>query len=272
MKPIDLTPTGSAAEAVAVSTSAGPSRQLIGLSVIGVLAVVAVGGYFAMAQVNSVNEETKQINADTEGLREQHKIVTTQLAEAGQKPAEQGWDTVVASYTTDVVEKIKKRSDFTRLMRDLRRVLVSGSWFTSVKSGSDAAAASSTSGSDDAPTTITFEGYARSTRDVMTIIANLNATQSIEGAKPTLIERQVSNKKKVFRKFTIVATLSLTEAATSGASGLVSDTGGADELSLNSSPPKKKGSTTSGAPEADAVIEKTSLEGLVSDTSGGGAE
>lgn len=244
--------------------SAGPSSTSIIFGVVGVVVVLALGGYFAVTHVSSVKEETTHLVAEKAATDAENASVTAQLAELGQKPTTLSWESVAVAYMKEVTDKAAARTNYPRFLTDMATVLPRGAWFNSIIAGGvDPNASAAVPVEPGANIQVKYDGYALTIRDVSTIISNLNALSTIEGAELATIDVERSRKGKIYRHFTLTA--NLLNAGTSG-EGLVGD-GGVTGLALEPRPVQKKVATTV---VVKKVVVPGPLDGLVSDTSRAG--
>jgi len=261
VKPVNLSPTGAASS---IASSAGPSQSSVIFGVVGVVLVVALGGYFAVAHVSSINDEATHLTAAKTASDSENATVVAQLAEIGQKPTTLSWESVAVAYMKEVTDKAAARTNYPRFVSDVATVLPSGAWFVSINAGNtDPATAPAATDPSAAPTGIpvTFDGYARSIQDVSAIISNINALSTMDGAQLSTIDSQLSNKGKKFRHFTVTANL-LTANATSPDGTLV-DNGGVDGLALE---PRHVNPGNAIVVVPKAIAAPDPLGGLVRDT------
>jgi Tfp pilus assembly protein PilN len=224
---------------VTVSTG-GPPKQVIGLSVIGAVAVVGIGAYFAMAQVSNIRDEAAQLRADAQAAQTNAASLNQQAIELGQNVGFD-MDAVLVNYREQLLTTLDERIDYAKLLEEVAAVKPSGAWYTSVES--------TTSQSDDS--LVTLQGVAPTYDDVTALVVRLNSSASMDGARITLVEPAEAvagaRKGEDYIKFTIEArfeasTLDTSSGSTSTDGSLVSDGGStADDIALDPAPavPKK---------------------------------
>ena len=256
MKPVNLTPTG--APAVQMSSGSGPGRQAL-LGVAGIVLVCGVSGYFAFAQVSSINDEAAMLAKQQADIDQQHSDVQAQIAELGRKNTSEAvsFSTVADTYERDVINRVTTRTDYNRLLRDLGIAAhaVPGAWFTEVSSGGASASSAPTESSTSEGQSVTVSGYAASVTDVLALQNNLNATATIADVELTGFPEPVkaSGGKRSYVSFEMKLTFSASLGSAGGSSGLVSTQ--SQQLSLDPVPRPGRAKRTS--------VTKKNLSGVV---------
>jgi hypothetical protein len=223
---------------------------MIGGAAVGIIALVGVAGYFAMARVDSVKSETALANSSAQQATSQTASVQSQVASLGQpivdsdKQLAQGAEQVlVAAYT--------ERHDFVGLSNELRGIMDgTGGWYTNVK----ATTGSSDAGSSDTTKSVTISGYMPTKELAAGFNERVEGTRSLKNAEVSSLEsehlRDLSSKRAgIYYKFTITADFVDTVAPTSGGDDSGGDgtgttvadtTGGELSLSLDPQPASSK--------------------------------
>lgn len=270
MKPVNLAP-GDAP--VVVASGGKPNLGMIGGAIFGVVAIVAVAGYFAMARVESVKSETTAANEAATNATSETEAVRAQVASLGQpvvdsdKQLAQGQEQIVVSAYTE-------RHDFVQLAQELRGIMQgTGGWYEQIE-------ATSAGSSDGKAVKIT--GVMPTEELAASFEERVNATRTLDDAEITTLESVrlteiKSRKRGTYWKFSIEANLVDTEApfvagsSPSDATGTtVGDgSGGGDSLTLSLEPkPKPKAATN--APKQPAK-PKNPFDVAASAARGGGA-
>lgn len=200
MKPVNLLP----GDAPVVSTEpAKPNLGMIGGALAGLVAIVGVSGYFAMARVDSVKSETGAAQARATEATEEAAAVRSQIESLGQPVVDsdrqlaQGAEQVLVSAYTE-------RHDFVRLADDLRAIMEgTDGWYQHVT-------ASSAAGEDG--TEVTIVGFMPTKELMATFNERANATKTLKDAVTVGIETvrliDVANKRPgIYFKFTMTASL-----------------------------------------------------------------
>lgn len=266
MKPINLTPSIDVTALEAPGSSSGPSRQMLGLGAVAGIGMLAVGGYFLMAMVTTVKEETAQLTSAKRKIAAEQQQVQAQLQDLGQKPVAVSWSTVADTYEKEVVEKATSRSDYTKLLRDLSIAsgTVKGTWFTSITVGGGSGGSSTTGTSTSGGVSVSLSGYSPTVKSVMALVDNLNATESISAAVVGTLPIAKTSSGSEYRNFTITANFSGHIGSGGATGGLVSTT--SQSLALEPKPVPKRAAHP--APVAPAVpAQLTGFAGLVDATS-----
>lgn len=243
MRPVNLLP---AEKQVAAAAPGKPNLGLIGGVAAGLVAVVVVAGYFAMAKVDNVKSETAAATQAATDATSQVASIQSQIESLG-KPVVDSDRQLAQGAEQVLVGAYTERHDFVRLARELRGIMDPSGWYVSIE-------ASTSAGEDGQSVTIT--GYLPSKELVASFNERVNSTRTMDGAETTSIESEVlsnldTKKPGTYWKFTTVAKLVDTVApsadgATSG--GISSDDGttvangggGDGELSLSLLPEPKR--------------------------------
>ena len=263
MKPINLTPSFGPTAVQDLGSSSGPSRHILGLGAVAGIGLLAVGGYFLMAMVTTVKEETASLGKEQTQIQAQQQQVQAQITALGQKPVEVSWNTVADNYEKEVVEKVTTRSDYTKLLRDLgiASATVKGTWFSNVTIGGSAGSSASATTTSSDGVRVSLSGYSPSVKSVMALVDNLNATSSISSAAVESLPVAKTSSGSEYRNFTITANFAGSIGAGSASGGLVSTT--SEGLSLDPKPVPKR--VVRPAPVVPAQL--TGFAGLVDATS-----
>ncbi|MCB0879128.1 MAG: hypothetical protein KDC46_09140 [Thermoleophilia bacterium] len=207
MKPVNLVP----ADAPVVVASAGkPNMGMIGGAIAGVVAVVAVAGYFAMARVDSVKSEADAANAAATAATTEAASTRAAVQSLGQpivdsdKQLAQGAEqVVVAAYT--------ERYDYVLLAQELRGIMEgTNGWYESVT-------ASSSPGDNESGKGVEITGYMPTKELAASFNERMNGTRSLDDATVASLESVKLASVKTRRtatywKFTINANLIDTKA------------------------------------------------------------
>jgi hypothetical protein len=259
VKPVNLLPGNAPAVAVA---GAKPNLGLIGGAAVGIIALVGVAGYFAMARVDSVKSEAAAANTAAQEATTQAGAARSEIASLGQpivdsdKQLAQGAEQVlVAAYT--------ERHDFVQLSQELRGIMEgTGGWYETVEASS-----SGGSESEDGKS-ITIVGYMPTATLAAGFNERVEATKTMKDAEATAVSserlRDLETKRPgVYFKFTIKANLVDTiapsadggDVSTSDSTGGTigeSTGGGALSLSLDPEPAKPKAKAKTATPAKPA--------------------
>lgn len=255
MKPVNLIPTDG--PAVAAAPGGKPNLGMIGGAVVGVVAIVGVAAYFALARVDSIKSETADARnqaaaatSETTAVQSQTQSIGQPVVDSDKQLAQGAEQVVVAAYT--------ERHDFVQLAQELRGIMDPAGWYVSFEASS--------SSSDGETQGVTIVGYMPSAELAASFDERVTGTRTLDNAvvqelkSETLTDLDTKRPARYW-KFTITADLVDTEApfmnggagAGGDASALVGDAGSGDEaltLSLDSKPkPKAK-------PEAKATPAK----------------
>jgi hypothetical protein len=223
VKPVNLLPSDLAV--VASSEPTKPNLGMIGGAAAGLVALVAVAGYFAMARVDSVKSETAALQQRATEATNETTAVKSQVASLGQPVVDsdrqiaQGAEQVlVAAYT--------ERHDFVQLAQELRGIMEgTGGWYTSVE-------ASSTGDGDvgsEGGKAVTISGYMPNGKLAASFEERVNATRTLADAEVTLLKSERltdldTKRPATYWKFTIAADMVDTVAPSASDGGL----GGSD--------------------------------------------
>lgn len=273
MKPVNLLPE----EIKAVKVSGGaPSRGMIGGAAAGLVAVVGIAGYFAMARVDSVKSEADLANARSAQATQQAAAIQSQIQSLGQPVVDsdrqlaQGAEQVLVSAYTE-------RHDFVLMSSELQGITDSSGWIESVTAATS---------SEDGGKSVRIEGYFPTKELAASYNERVNSTRTLENAEAVSIksERRTDTDTKrpgVYYRFVVTADFVDTIAPASGGSagstdaGLVSDGGGELVLSLDSEPGETKAKSKKPAPapkaEATPAKPKNPFEVAATAANGGGA-
>lgn len=200
MKPVNLLP---ADVAVASAPSAGPNLGMIGGAIAGVLAIVGVAGYFAMARVDTIKSETAAAQQRAQEATTEATSVQSQVQSLGQpivdsdKQLAQGYEQLlVSSYT--------ERHDFVLAAQELRAIMEgTGGWYQYVQVMS-----AHTDGDDDKDLKIV--AFMPTKELAAGFNERVNATASFKNAETVTIQskdlRDVdTHRPGVYFKFTVEA-------------------------------------------------------------------
>jgi len=249
VKPVNLLPSSSPVVAVA-ATGAKPNLGMIGGAALGVICVLGVAGYFAMARVDSVKSETTKLQNDASTATTETGTVSAQIASLGQ-PVTDSDKELAAGREKVLLTAYSERQDFVLLARELRGIMPNADgWYTSVKAGGGGVGSTDASGANS----VTIEGYMVSEELLAGFDERAEATKSLKNADTVTIGserlRGIGNKKLGrYFKFTLTAELVDLVAPESGSTtgsvatdGTTVGSGGSHEitLSLDSNPPTKK--------------------------------
>jgi hypothetical protein len=226
---------------------------MIGGAAVGIIALVGVAGYFAMARVDSVKSETALANTSAQQATSQTAAIHSQVASLGKpvvdsdKQLAQGAEQVlVAAYT--------ERHDFVGLSNELRGIMEgTGGWYDSVKASTAGGAGA------DAGTTksVTIVGYMPTKELAASFNERVEGTRALKNADVSSLEsahlRDLSTRRAgVYYKFTITAdfvdTIAPSADGDAGGTGgtsatgttVGSSTGGDLSLSLDPEPAATK--------------------------------
>lgn len=133
MRPVNLIP----ADVVVKTASGTPNLGMIGGAAVGLIAIVGVAGYFAMARVDSVKSETKlaiarqeQATSRTAAIESQVQTLGTPVVDSDQQLAQGAESVLVSAYS--------ERHDFVMLADELREIMVAGGWYEEIEATSAA--------------------------------------------------------------------------------------------------------------------------------------
>lgn len=238
MKPVQLLP--SDVKVVAEPGSVKPNYGMIGGAALGVLAVVGVAAYFALARVDSVTSETQRLQAEASSATQQAAAARSQVASLGQPVVDsdrqlaQGAEQVlIAAYT--------ERHDFVLLSRELQGIMKgTGGWYTSVK-------ASAAGGADGASKAVEIEGYMPSEELAASFNERADATLSLSSAETVQLDSErltnpTTKRAGIYWKFKLTADLADLVAPSAGGGGgdgadaTVVGSGGDGSLTLSLDP------------------------------------
>lgn len=245
MKPVNLLP---ADVAVASAPSAGPNMGMIGGAIAGIVAIVGVAGYFAMARVDTVKSETAAAQKATQDATTEAASITSQVQSLGQ-PIVDSDKQLAQGYEQMLVSAYAERHDFVLVAGELRTIMEgTGGWYESITVTS-----AQEEGSDDRAVKIV--AYMPTKELAAGFNERVDATSSMENAETIVVEserlRDIDTKRPgIYFKFTIEADLidTVSPDATGTGGGLGDATGtavgssGADsgELSLSLEPEPAK--------------------------------
>lgn len=221
MKPVNLLPGDAPVAAVEPGK---PNLGMIGGAVAGFLAIVVVGGYFAMARVDSVKSEAAAANERAATATEQTAAVRSQIDSIGQ-PIVDSDRQLAQGAETVLVGAYAERHDFVMLARELRAIMEgTGGWYESVEATSGAG--------DAAEKSVKIVGYMRTKELVASFNERANATRTLANAETIGIESERltdldTKRPGIYFKFTMTADLVDTVAPSAGGSaGAAGDPGG----------------------------------------------
>lgn len=220
MKPVNLLP----GDAPVASIEPGkPNLGMIGGAVAGFLAIVVVGGYFAMARVDSVKSEAAAANEKAAQATEQTAAVRSQIDSIGQ-PIVDSDRQLAQGAETVLVGAYAERHDFVMLARELRAIMEgTGGWYESVEATSAAA--------DSAEKSVKIVGYMRTKELVASFNERANATRTLANAETIGIESERltdldTKRPGIYFKFTMTADFIDTVAPSAGSAEAAGDPGG----------------------------------------------
>jgi hypothetical protein len=124
---------------------------MIGGAAFGIVAIIVVAAYFAMARVDSIKSETAAsqsaaaaATAETASVQSQTQSIGQPVVDSDKQLAQGAEQVVVAAYT--------ERYDFVQLAQELRGIMTgTGGWYEHVEA--------STSSSDGTTQSVTITGY-----------------------------------------------------------------------------------------------------------------
>ncbi|MCW2950045.1 MAG: hypothetical protein JWN41_1058 [Thermoleophilia bacterium] len=223
MKPVNLLPKGAAVVATQGQKS---NAGMLGGIAVGVVALLGIGGYFAMSRVDSIKSETSQaISAQTEATT-QIASVRQQIATVGQPVNDS--DTKLADGAEKVlVGAYAQRYDYVQLARELKNIMAgTDGWYTKVDVNSDTT--SDAASADGAA--VTLEGFMPTVELAAGFAKRVTATHSLSGAEGTAFSKQrllsvVTKKPGAYYHFTVTATFDDNVAPSADGSGSTSATG-----------------------------------------------
>lgn len=252
MKPVQLMPT-----VVAVQVETPGSNSTTAAIIVGGLVVLGVGGYFAMAQVNTVNEKIATIGHQTQEATTDANAISQQITEAGQK---RDWGLTSATFEDALVAKVNERIDYVQLTRELAGIKPTGAWLEKVSISNPSAHG----GEGD---TVKLTGYAPSILHVAALVTRINSTLSMDGAHLINWSNEEATNKHVYVKFNIgayvVSSASGGVAANPNALPISDDDGSqATEVALEPEP----GYLRRQVAKAKPVPKLTSLEKVARDS------
>lgn len=213
MKPVNLLPGDAPVAAVEPGK---PNLGMIGGAVAGFLAIVVVGGYFAMARVDSVKSEAAAANDRATQATQQTAAVRSQIESIGQ-PIVDSDRQLAQGAETVLVGAYAERHDFVMMARELQAIMEgTGGWYESVE-------AASASG-PDVQESVTIVGYMRTKELVASFNERANATRTLANAETIGIESERltdldTKRPGIYFKFTMTADLVDTVAPSAGGVG-----------------------------------------------------
>jgi Tfp pilus assembly protein PilN len=246
MKPVNLMPPDSP---VAVKATAGkPNMGLIGGIAVGLVAVVGVGGYFAMARVDSVkseadaaNQRAQQASSETQATRAQIQSIGQPVVDSDKQLAQGTEQVLISAYT--------ERYDFVLLAKELRAIMDPNGWYESID------ASSVGGGEDESGKAVTIVGYMPTKELAAGYDQRVNGTRSLADAEFSSLETVhlttlKSKRPGIYWKFTLTANLVDTKAPYAGDAGgaagadgtAVGDSGDSGTLTLSLDPEPKAAS------------------------------
>jgi hypothetical protein len=274
MKPVNLLPADAP---VVKQASAGANLGMIGGAAAGLLAVVAVAGYFALARVDSVKSETKSFKAAESEATSETTSVRNQIGSLGQPVLDS--DKQLATGAEQVlVSAYTERHDFVQLAQELRGIIQgTGGWYVSVS-------ASSAGGGDSGGQAVNIVAYLPTKELAAGFNERVNGTRSLSGAEVVSLRSELltdldSKRNATFWKITIGADLVDTiapsvsgggAAAGDGGTGTIVGDGGGDGtlvLSLDSAPQE----TRKAAPVKKPAAPRNPFDVAATAAAGGGA-
>ena len=244
MKPVNLLPVGSVVAAPTEPVKL--NNGLIGGIAIGVVAVLGLGGYLAMARVDSVKSETAQATSAAQAAQGTTTSVRSQIASIGQ-PVNDSDKQLADGAQQVLVSAFSERYDYVLLTRELKTIMPAQGWYTSVKvdTGGTAGGGGSTGGA-----TVTLEGYMPTVELAASFDDRVTGTKSLSNA----VSSQINSKKLTslatkrpgtYYHFVVTATFedkiapSAPGAGSSGSTGTTGTpvaNGGDDTISLSLDP------------------------------------
>lgn len=259
MKPVNLLP----ADSPVVSANAGkPNVAALGGAAFGFIALVAVAGYFAMARVDSVKDETALITARATEATNETAAVNSQVASLGQpvvdsdKELARGQEAVLVSAYTE-------RHDFPELAAELQGIMEgTGGWYETIT-----ASAAGADSSDAGGKAVMITAIMPTEQLAAAFGERASATRTLKDAEIVSLESTTltdldSKRNAVYWRLTLAADLVDTVAPTADGAGggadgtgtVVGNGGGTGELtlSLDSKPKPKVDKAKAAAPAAPA--------------------
>jgi hypothetical protein len=231
---------------------------MIGGAAFGIVAIIVVAAYFAMARVDSIKSETAAsqsaaaaATAETASVQSQTQSIGQPVVDSDKQLAQGAEQVVVAAYT--------ERYDFVQLAQELRGIMIgTGGWYVSVE------AASASRGGDTQ--SVTISGYMPTAELAASFDERVTGTRTLDNALITELESETltdldSKRPARYWKFTIGADLVDTEApfASGGGGGgggdtgaIVGDSGGDQALVLSLDPRPKPKAKPAAKPAAPA--------------------
>lgn len=237
MKPVNLYPVD-----LPVNAEPGaPNMGLIGGAAAGVVALVVVGAFFAMARVDSIKSETGKLGTDTTSAQQETQSIEAQIQSVGipvvdsdKQLAESAEKTLVSAYT--------ERVEFGLMAQELQAIMAgTGGWYTTVRAS--AVGSVDSSGSDGS--TVSIEGFLPTAEQAASFNERVNSTRTLTDAATVNVTTVTLAKKKgrkVGRYFQFKVTAKLVDTLKPYSStaakmeNLVADTGGDPKLSLDPDP------------------------------------
>lgn len=244
MKPVQLMPPSTSV--AAVQLDAKPNYGLIGGIAVMVLALVGVGGYFAMARVDSVKSETAKFAKDTTAAQAEAAKNRAEIQSLGQPVINR--DIQIAQGAEQIlVAAYGERRQFELMAQELHAVMLddrgkSIGWYDSITATSAAV-----EGGSKAPVEIV--GFLPSAEMATAFDERLDGTRTLSNANLIAISKSVmvdrkSRTKREYWKVTITADLAAVDGVNGAdTSSLVGNGGGGGSVQL----------ATEAAPERPAV-------------------
>jgi hypothetical protein len=259
MKPVNLNPGSTP---VIKEPSAAPSMGMVGGAIAGVVAIVGVAGFFAMARIDTLKEETAQAQTSAQQATSETAAVHSRVQSLGSpvqdsdKQLEQGAEQVlVGAYT--------QRRDFVMLAQELQGIMDPSGWYESVKVDTTGAP-----GSGDTTSEVRIVGYMPDEKLLASFDDRVNGTQTLDNAetvdiKSVTLRDPDNGKPGVYWRFELTADMVDTVApyATSASTGGSDDgvkvgNSSAKPLTLSLDPKPKAATPKSSAPAAVAAPPK----------------
>lgn len=260
MKPVNLLPGDAPAIAIE-ATSSKPNMGMVGGAAAGLIAIVGVAGYFAMARVDSVKSETVAAQQQTQQATEETAAVRSQVQSLGQPVVDS--DRQLAQGTEQVlIAAYTERHDFVYLSQELRAIMENtGGWYESVTASS--------AGGDDSKKAVEIVGYMPTAELAATFNERAKGTKSLANAEAVGIKTERltdldTKRPGVYYRFTVTADLVdiVAPSANDGASGsggsdgtgtvVGSSSGGSGEITLSLDPEPKQEARSDAAPATPA--------------------
>jgi len=275
MKPVDLRPS----EVLVVKeASAGPSMGTLGAIGFVVVAIVGVGAYFGLGHVNTLKEQSAQLEQSALKANEETTQIQAQIQELGQS-TETDYAQIASNLQTTLASTLGSRIDYVKLEREVAEVITPGGWLDEITAGA------STASGDTGAGLVTLKGHVLTDLDIAAVLQRVESAASFDEAELGDTARVTSRGGRKYWTFEISAKLVADETSGSGSSsGLVANgtagSGGGEAsggIALEPTPDYAKkveaaaaAAAKAKAATAKAAAGKSALE-LAADTASGGA-